>query len=703
MIATSTAALIVPFVLQADLQGRLYRGECDRETIEPMLAAPPSSDAVMLSAGDLLGPGPEARFAVEQGAAGRRALSEVLAGSLDAILPGNFELSIDRDVLGALTNEARLPWIITNLSPRFPTLPERMIERAGVKIGITGAIHDDLGVHLSHLTHDEQRVEAAPALVASIRRLREAGARIVVALVHVTPKRGTTEVVRLVEALGADRPDLLFTSGMAGDVRSLSVGDLSVVPAPGQGAAIVEVALTAGGPRVVAIERSAPAPQADARLEALRRSNCSELGQRLAPLDAPLERDAFIQYVLEVMRRDAQAEIAIVNTGAFGGSFPLHDAVTRLALMRAIRVDDGLKTTFIRGSDLAKLVPLLSNEAAAVLGLDAKKVVGRDVDPTRRYRVVTVDFVAMGGDALLPAGLGFAPLDGGTLRERVVQHLAEHGASIVSEPPALLGATLTIAGNVKTVTVQNNARYAEPQLARNAFLGVGALAELRLYADFERHKVELLGRSRYGIAKDGTDRALENDDLTIGELSYLGRFAARGHAFWIPDASAAVGIETELTKPDERSFRRALLTGGAGPSWPLTDRISLRVQLGVRRELLARSDSPDPSEAEVAQTKLALLTTLEMLRLDFPTDNGAPALVTLRIDHALELTGVVRDNALRGRLDVDLPITSVLAVTAGLEAYVLHRLEPGADRQAGVAYDTTLGLKTSGDLGLVVF
>lgn len=704
--ATTAAALVIPFVLQADLQGRIYRGDCGDERGLPALAIPTGFDVepVVVSAGDLLGPAPEARFPLELGPVGHAALAPLVRGRFDAVIPGNFELSLDRARLAALTATTGLPWTVANLDPAFPHRPERIVERAGLSIGITGVIDDHLEKQLHPTVRKEHLAKAGPALKASIRRLRAAGATVVAALAHVSGSKGASAVARLMDELGEDVPDLLMTSALDGDVRSMVLARVRVVPAPRSGAAVARVLVAHGGVRVLSRGLIRAGEESTREVERLRRVNCRHLGARLTRLEAPFTREDMTRYVLEVMRRRTQAEIAIINDGAFGDGFPLVGPVDRLALRRALRIEDTLRVTGVLGANLVQLMPLLQNEDAAVLGLGPTNAAGRKIDPTRRYRVVTVDFVANGGDGLMdPTLFDFQPVGPRPLRDLVAEYLRTEGGDLKVQTPSLLGAYLSISANLKSVAVDEGEQYEAPQLTRNDFIGVTAVGDLRLSADFDRNRLELHARTRYGISKDGRQPAAEIDDVTTGELSYLGRLAARGHAFWVPDASAAVSLQTELTKPEETPFRRALLSAGVGPSWPLEERISLRVQLGMRRELFADRDSSDPAEARLAETRLAILSTLEILRVDFPTDFGPPVLITMRLDHAFDLTGDVRDNVFQGRLDIDVPITSRIAVTAGLEAYVQHRMEEGASNPIGAAFDTSLGLKTSGDLSMVLF
>ena len=386
--------------------------------------------------------------------------------------------------------------------------------------------------------------------------------------------------------------------------------------------------------------------------------------------------------------------------------------------MRLIPFDDGIQVASVPGVQMSKLFRLATDARVRVSGIKSGRIAGRTLDRARTYRVAAIDFVAAGGDEIFkPKELEWQPVEAlGELREMVADYLREHGFDPDADPdpdekvkePALFSAQLNLGGNLKTVTVNNSGEYEAPQLSRNQFLGITALFDLRLIADLERHRFQLFERTRYGIAREGNGDAEENDDVTTIELTYIGRFASVSSPWYIPNASAAVSLETELTVPEEgeteRNYRRALLQAGVGPSFPLLSNISFRVQLGLRRELLASPNAEDEQERLLAETRMALLSTLEIIKYTFPTDYGRPLSATLRIDHAFDLTGTVRDNILQGRLDFDVPVARRLSVTVGLELYFQDRaLSNGDDPSSGLAFDTSFGVKTFGDLSTVFY
>jgi hypothetical protein len=57
---------------------------------------------------------------------------------------------------------------------------------------------------------------------------------------------------------------------------------------------------------------------------------------------------------------------------------------------------------------------------------------------------------------------------------------------------------------------------------------------------------------------------------------------------------------------------------------------------------------------------------------------------------------------LKGRVGVDVPVTAHVAVTLGVEVYFQHRRSDGP-RSVGSAIDTTLGVRTTGDLAGLLF
>jgi hypothetical protein len=341
-------------------------------------------------------------------------------------------------------------------------------------------------------------------------------------------------------------------------------------------------------------------------------------------------------------------------------------------------------------------------------------VVGRATDPLRTYRVVTVDFLAEGGDRLIdPERFAFASAEGTLSSRQLVADLARRG-ELGREwlerqgPPRLLDLRVNLGASLKSVNVENRAAAEAPQLTRLDFLGVSGEFELRLVLDLPRHRLEASERTRFGIVREVPEgeapTTSENEDVTTFELLYAGRLGGGLERPWIPDAGASARLETELTVPDEeRGYRRALLSAGVGPSWQLTGNLSLRSQLGLRRELLARADSEDPAEAALAETRVALLSSAELRDEVLANLGPAPSILNLRIDHTVDLTGNVRDQVFQGRIGIDVPVLTGIALTAALDVYVLEREQAQGPNLSGAALDTSFGLRSSTDFSALFY
>ncbi len=740
----AAASVVLPLVVQGGQLGKLHDAGCTNnvpvrsvfKSLSEAGRAPTQTEPVVIDTGELLAPDPTTRYAVTRGGPGLRELARALTGPgsrplFDMMVPGRFDLALRRDRVERLTEAADLPWTIANLKPRFASQPFRIVERDGVRIGLTAVIDDRMAPSLHPRVRPENLIEAREALINAVRALRAAGADLVVAVSHQDSNATLRSILRLVDGVDAT-PDILILSPVAGEVTQIQLAGegpvLLAAPAGGRRALVAHVEVRRGGraPRFLGARRISLEARDDKALSEVRREVCEALGRpigpkgRLGPDGKPrvISSDQFVSFVLELMRRRTGAEVAVITRGTVQDAFPLTGPLTPLDLMRVIPFDDGIQVAYVPGSRMAQLFRLATDARARVSGIAAGRVAGRALDTGRTYKVAAVDFVAAGGNEIFrPGALDWQPVeDLGELREMVADYLREHGFDPDADPdpdddidePALLSAQLNLGGNLKTVTVANSGGYEAPQLSRNQFLGITALFDLRVIVDLARHRFQLFERTRYGIAREGTGDAEENDDVTTLELTYIGRFASKEGPWYVPNASAAVSLETELTVPDEgeseRNYRRALLQAGVGPSFPLLPNISARVQLGLRRELLASPDSEIEAERLLAETRMALLSTLEILKYTFPTDYGRPLSATLRIDHAYDLTGTVRDNILQGRLDFDIPVARKLSVTFGLELYFQDReVDSGEDPRSGLAFDTAFGIKTFGDLSTVLF
>ncbi|MEO1231621.1 MAG: hypothetical protein AAFZ18_22195 [Myxococcota bacterium] len=729
--ASLGAALIVPVVLGGELQGTLFEGSCDAPGAAvrvPVLreVAGDRARPIVMSTGDLLGADPLSGFALEGPSVVQEDLRDLLGATdhqriFDAVLPGDFDLTGQAASSAALGNEA---WTVANVELDAPHRPYRVFVRQGVRIGVTGVVDEALIPEIDPLSRPEIR-SATEALDESVRVLRGAGVQTVVALMHLSSQDGLERARTLLAAMKEAPPDVVITSPLPGDpslVRFDGLGTVLIAAPPrGASATLVELEMAPQGTlrEVRAVRREVPA-QPSAQADVVRNWACSELDVPVGgnTREQPINDAEFRAFILESMRLRAGAEVAILPCVGFAAetAFPLPPAPTRLDLRRALPFDNGMETARFTGAELRAFESLLSRPDVCMAGLGSGKAAGRAIDPRRRYTVVTVEFVAQGGFEIVKPAMQskFRPReDLPTVRNLVRNELEAHGFNVDANPdpddeveePALFDVHLDIGATIKSVNVENDTDAEAPQLTRRDFLGISGTVDLRVSLDLPRHRFEVSDRTRYGIVREELDEGeaetRENEDVTILEAVYSGRLSGGTERPWLPDAGASARLETEFTVPEERGYQRALLQLGVGPSWRLASNLTVRSQLGLRRELMADGDSEDVAEAELAETRVALISVAELRDEALDVFGLRKARLNVRVDHAADLSGAVRDQVLQGRLTIDIPVTDVLSLTAGLDVYVLERERTDGQNLSGASLDTSLGLKSTTDFGAV--
>lgn len=730
--ASLGAALVVPLVLGGEFQGALFEGSCDRPGAvvrAPVLpeVAGPRARPIVLSTGNLVGRDPLSGFAMEGPQFVQDELRELLGRRggrrvFDATVPGLFEISRGAASSSVLADE---PWTVANVELEAPHRAHRVFVREGVRIGVTGVFDETLVPNLDPLRRPEV-TPAARALDEAVRVLRGVGIRTVVALMYVEPSRGLARARAVLSAMKQPPPEVVLTSSLVGDpslVRFDGLGTVLIAAPPrGSEATVVELSMAREGAllRVDAARREVPA-QPSAQADVLRNWTCGELDVPVGRKgrDGPISEDDLDAFLLEAMRRRAGAEVAILPRLNFAadGAFPLPPVPSRLDLRRALPLDDGLETARFTGAELRGLEPLLARSDVQIAGFVRGKAAGRVLDPRRTYTVVTVDFVAGGGADIFDAAKQAkfrSREDLPSLRRLAQEQLERHGFHIDADPddddevqePGLFDVHLDVGSSIKTVNVENDLGAEAPQLTRQNFLGVSGVVDLRVSLDLPRHRFELSDRTRFGIVREdvegGETETRENEDVTIIEAVYAGRLSGGTERPWLPDAGASARLETEFTVPEERGYQRALLQLGVGPSWRLASNLTVRSQLGIRRELLADRRSEDPAEAELAETRVALISVAELRDEPLDAFGLRSARLNVRVDHAADLSGAVRDQVVQGRMIIEVPVTDILSLTAGLDVYVLERERADGSSLSGGALDTSLGLKSTTDFGAVL-
>ncbi len=384
-----------------DLAGKLVHTSCGKETHDPPdLAALVGTlrkradevqsvgrPALRLLGGDVISPGLFARELLLRG--GRPAavdLAKALSRArFDAVALGPSDLRAEEEALTRYLEEtvrAGVPVLASNLScdGRLHAFcrqltPALVIERAGERIGVLAALQPRA---LTTIDPERRKGITIAPVVAGIRqhvaRLRAQGVRRIVLLLQAdTRDVGGDEALAAVAKLAEDSetaPDLVLASGMSepGGQHALRLVDRDDTPIVvgstrfSGGLTHVQLAPVAPqGARATATAVASDPTLADSPtrdwLGKLERAFCANYGVPVARLAKGLDRAAFTRYALEVMRREAGAELAVLGLSFVGTSpFPIRSTLTSLELENAIPYRAVVGTVVVAGSELADLL-----------------------------------------------------------------------------------------------------------------------------------------------------------------------------------------------------------------------------------------------------------------------------------------------------------------------------------------------------------
>ena len=763
----------VELLFHADLDGRLATPSCAGApagggspsyaavigrliALREAAAGTERAGPITLLGGNVASPDLFGATLLERGAAGIEALAGILAaGGYDAIALGHHELSLDRAALGQLVGalEGRgMPVVATNLrcDARVrgvcPAVrPDILLDRGDVSVGVIATISPAVVPGIPPSVFKGLALDdPAAASRAAIRGLRRRGARVVVLMAQ-GPRDATAldRVDALSRQLAAappdERPDIILAGGLAGDL-----GDRPVRTLRRDGAAPIAGSPTGTGgltrvrwaaapdpsspfsePIVIDTIPSAGAPPdaaTVARLNAQLASVCAAYGRPAAPasVHGVLTREAFTTYVLEVMRRRAGAEIALVNRLFIKSApFPLSGPLTRAELYRALPFRAVVGVARVGGGVVdSALGPALGNDQLSAVGLakgpGGVKVNGRPLDKARAYRIATIGFVANGGDGLLPAGaLPWKPLPGEPdLRDLVEDFLAHHTADRDGDPTVdprtdfgrpvaerpLIVALGDLGLDLAQTSIANTPAYTDTQLVRATQLAVTGNATGLLEVRDRVHEADLRLDLKYGWSRNQPVGA----PLTSGETADLITFSGvynfrglRGSDYLlkraVPDPFVRVRLESEFTRPEvtatqTRTFHHAQMTNTAGVLFTVIPKLRLRAGAGAQAELLA-------SGADGAwQPVLEAGGTLDPVAIA----TFGPLAVKLEglVDYDFVDPTGLRQHEVRGTGKLSVPLLPTLFITVGVDLFAVQRERQGW----GTSADVVAGLRVHRDL-----
>lgn len=437
-------------------------------------------------------------------------------------------------------------------------------------------------------------------------------------------------------------------------------------------------------------------------------SYCAEWGRRLpgGSLDEPIAGDEMLRLAAGAMRQAQEAEVAIVNRGVLDSAWrPAQPGeLTASDVFIALQYDEPLVVADVSGEWLARVARASAPAGLVIAGVtvdgDDVEVNGRPIETRGDYRVVTIRYLARGGDAALPEGPEWIPVPEETLRSAVLAHLevprevdprealwdparepqwtfrakldATFSGSHVATPPDAMGVSL----------------YTEPRLSRQPALSFGFESAFRADAVADLWGWDNEAIARYRTTRTGTSDYAEGADLLSLRSTLRWRYLrSRWDRVWVPDPYFETYLESELTENEQAGFHHMLLRPVAGVLFELTEHLVLKLRGGFQAQLLA----PD---AEVHPGLGAELTLDEWVLLE----SGERRLTTkLTLDY-FALAGVASpigdavrgwSQQLRGSFDSAFTLAGPLSMSFSIQLYA--QKDPGIE--LGLAMDAIAALR----------
>ncbi len=374
-----------------------------------------SEPAIVLDAGDALGPNAMSRFD-----AGATMCAAMNRANYAAMTVGNHDLSLGWDVLVARQKEIDFPMLAANLMRKDggepPLQGYTTVEVGGIRVGVIGVLGPEVADkidpgHLSGLRIGDP-VKVVDSLAAV---LREKKAHCVIVLAHMD-ETSALNFAREVEGV-----DLIVAGGFSDLDRSLQVpglirlvNGLALVVTPSNGMSVGRVVLhfspdSEGNMKVVdvsaeqfPVDRSVePDLETERLVNGLRRRYEQVANQRIGRIVGKTYRDQG-RVVAGVMRRYLDSEVGIVNRGGLG-LVPSNRVLKVGHIDHLIPFDDRLVEMRLTGAQLLSIARRSQSAPREEMrlifsGLEKNTINGRPIQKNELYRVAVVEFLANGGD-----------------------------------------------------------------------------------------------------------------------------------------------------------------------------------------------------------------------------------------------------------------------------------------------------------------
>jgi len=566
-------------------------------------------------------------------------------------------------------------------------------------------------------------------LEGRVQQAYAAGADVVIAILDMSVDRTLSMLTAL--PAGA-RPDLVILSNAGDELFSARPpgGEVAIVaPAPGDAAEIIirhDEALRTS--RTVSSEPlamrgiSSGEPVLDLGDE-IGEAYCEAWGHTLqgAHLAEPIDAAGIAHLAAQIARERAGADVAVLNVAAVDATWrpSREDALTESDVYVALQYDEPLVVADVSRAWIEALAHHAAAYGLVTPGLDiaTSEVGGRGLVTRASYRVVTLRFLASGGDSALE---GLDPRDEpdwqplgetATLRSVVRDALSRRDTRDPravrqhegDTPEWLLTGSLdgTFAGSSIS-----NPGYDVASLNRSSTVSLGLEVNLGASASapdwtwdntfVTRYRTQWSPSSAAGTSGAFSEAIDQIQLRSTGAWRGLFRGTTRSHAWYVPDPYIEAFVESEVTQPGSRNFHWLLVRPLLGLRFTLMPELDIKFDAGFQTQALAWGLLDPAGQPEgTVDGGLGVLVTLRPWDLLRDGDRHTTLSGTADFFWSDPLTRNLWQ--LRGQIDAQIDIAGPFSITLGVRLYLQQ------DRQValGAAVDATAGIRVSG-IGRVV-
>ncbi|MCG3174167.1 MAG: hypothetical protein GMKNLPBB_02391 [Myxococcota bacterium] len=635
--------------------------------------------APVIITGDLGGPGSISRYGLNEMDAGPDLLATAVARMLPTLVGvGNKDLLIRPRAITRFAQALRARKIHYG-SANMECDQERknlcgeeyhshvLVNYPGINVGFFALQAEDLHEKIDPAYLEGiQFADPAKAGDRTAARLRKMGASLVIAVVHQGNEPGAdSNLISLARKLGPD-VDAIFTDTLAPDAAtyvqariSRPEGPILVVGAPVNYDTWFTLGLmvSKSGPRAILhdvlvtqqkVESDLPRdPQVEKAVQEVRASYCGLYGKNLpnSAVGKPMTRERFLNLLLEVMRTEARAEVAVVNRGVLSSSdvFPVTDALRYDDIFRALPFPNQVVRYRALGSDLRGYWAADKGKESGkrdllFAGLSERNgalvVNGRPLNDDQTYSITTIDYLARGGDSAFGSVSGYETAgEGKFLRDLVIDYFTVRDQAPFTRVrdefpdywnlPHWTFASIVDA-SYSTVKFSNLAGYRDIRIPPSESTTIEGTLDTSLNMNTRAHGWTNRLVLRYattitpGVNEEGEeeDILIETSDVIQYDTAYQFRYFrdTLGDGRWqIPVLVAESRIQTEFTEREpfvegEEVFRQFIINAIGGVLWEFGTIANLRIGAGIDREVF----NPD------ARYRLLLAANARLFRLSQP-------------------------------------------------------------------------------------